>query len=127
MKSFLISILSLGLVVCIWMVFDHYSERELLSLVSTIEDTAIPAIETEDWDGATNDFEEIEDQWRFYRKRAAFFYNTFSLNEIDHTMARAKHYIKANDVSNASGEMACLGTQVKLLRYNERFIGENIF
>ncbi|MDD2217905.1 MAG: DUF4363 family protein [Eubacteriales bacterium] len=127
MKSLLISVLCLTIVVGICVVYDNYSESEIASYRNIIEDKILPAVEQEDWDKAIEEFEAMESKWDSYREKASFFYNTNRINDIAFTLVRTKGYIKASDVSNSSGELQCLSTQMDLLQKNESFIKENIF
>ncbi len=127
MRAFLISFLSLALLSGIWYAYETYSDEKLNMYIATIEEKILPAIEAENWSEVETSFKPLESAWNDYRKKAVFFFDTISINEADYTLARVKYYIKAKDVSNAGGELACLGEQLKLLGKNESFLLENVF
>lgn len=127
MRAFLISFLSLALISGVWYAYETYSDDKLDAYRATIKDEILPAIEAERWSEAEAMFDSLASTWTDYREKAVFFFDTISINETDYTLARVKYYIKAKDVSNAAGELACLGEQLKLLGKNESLLIENVF
>lgn len=127
MKSFITSIVCLSLLVGGWAIYNYYSDNVLHSFINEIEDNIIIAVEAENWDSADRDFDTLSDKWHDYKKAACFFFETDALNDTDYTIARAKYYIHAKDVSNASGELACLKEQFTFLHFNESIKLQNIF
>ena len=86
----------------------------------------MPAVENEDWDKAYEAFQQQYDRWHDYRKGALFFLDTQAVNDADSTFAKTLMYIKAEDVSNGSGELLALKEQLKFLHENEKISFENI-
>ena len=127
MRSFIASVCCLAVILAAWFVYIGYSDETLHGFMNDIEDTIIKQVEAENWSAAYDSFDDISDGWHKYKKTAGFFLDTQALNEADYTIARCKYYIKAQDVSNASGELACLKEQLAFLHKNERVNLENIF
>jgi len=126
MKSLLASICCLAVLVTAWAIYDHYSDHKLHGFINEIEDKIIPAVEHDNWGHAESAFEKISDDWHKYKKISAFFFDRKSLNDADYSIAKSKYYIKANDLSNATSELACLKEQLSFLHANERFHIQNI-
>lgn len=127
MRNFIVSIICLGLLIAVWSVFDFYSIQKIEEYQSRLDHTIIKTVESENWEKAHSDFEQFIVDWKHYKKRAAFFLDTQSLNETEYTIARAKYYMKAKDVSNTSGELASLSKQLLALHENEALSVKNIF
>ena len=127
MRSFWISAVLLLALVVSWGFYNHYSDEVLHGFIGEIEDTIITAVVDEEWKTADERFDKLSKEWHDYKKAAAFFFATSDINDTDYTIARAKYYIKAKDVSNASGELACLKEQLTFLHYNESLRFGNIF
>lgn len=127
MRNFVVSILCLGLILGCWFVFNHYSEDKISSFQAALEQEIQPSVESGNWKQAADDFAAVSKDWHGYKKKAAFFLDTRTLNDTDCTIARAKYYIKAKDLSNSSGELACLKEQLTSLHYNESPALGNIF
>ena len=127
MRSFIISIVSLLILMVIGIGYSIYSDKELHSYISEIEENIIISVENEDWQAADNDFAKLSRDWHKYKKIAAFFLQTDAINDTDYSIARAKYYIKSKDVSNASGELSCLKEQLTFLHFNETISPQNIF
>ncbi|MEG0829868.1 MAG: DUF4363 family protein [Anaerovoracaceae bacterium] len=126
MRNFIISIVCLTLLTGIWAVFYSYSNKTLHLYIDQIETSIIKNVETENWDKASDSFDALSENWHHYKKRAAFFMDTMAINDTDYSFARAKYYIRAKDVSNASGELSCLKEQLTFLHKNETVALENI-
>ena len=127
MKALIISILCLGVLVAIWTAFDSYSDARLDGYIYEINKLVMPAVEREDWESARAAFDRVSDDWHKYRKISTFFFDRRLLNETDYSIARAKYYIKAEDLSNSSGELASLKEQLTFFHSNESFNLANIF
>lgn len=126
MRSFLISIALLLVVSALWCNFDLYSDAALTDFNDTIHSETLPFVESEDWPAAVSSFSDLRENWETYRRRAAFFLGTGDLNEISEEMAKTARYIKAQDISNASGELACLADMLLFLHQNESATPANI-
>jgi len=113
-------------IILIWSFYNNYSDNVLHKYIGEIEDDILVAVVNEDWEAADKSFDELSSEWHKYKKWAAFFFRTAVINEADYSIAKAKHYIKAKDVSNASGELACLKEQLTFMHYNESLKLDNI-
>ena len=123
MRALIASTLSLAILIGCWGLFYYYSNQTLNPIIDTCEDTVMPAIENEDWEEV---FRVQYDKWHQYRKKALFFLDTQSISEADSTFAKTLMYIKAEDVSNSSGELLALQEQLKFLHENEGIYLRNI-
>ena len=119
MRNFIISALCLGILIGGWSIFAVYSNDKINDLQTQLTSGVIAAVEDGRWN--------FSKDWSQYRKSAAFFLNTQELNEVDCTIEKTAYYIKAFDLSNASGELASLNEQLFFLHYNETLSAENIF
>jgi hypothetical protein len=126
MRALIISIICLGTLVAIWGTFDSYSDSKLDNFINEIKDTIMPSIEREDWEAAESAFDSLSDDWHKYKKISTFFFDRRILNETDYSVARTKYYIKAQDLSNSSGELNCLKEQFSFFHSNESFSLANI-
>lgn len=127
MKSFLISIFSLAVLGCLWSGFSHYSQDMLHSYIDKIENQILINVEEKNWAESEEKLDELIGEWDSFKKKACFFYSTDDLNEVDYSFSRVKQYIKAEDDSNSSGELAYLCKQFDLLYFNESFDLQNLF
>lgn len=127
MRNFIISLICLGVLIGVWMTFDSYSSHKLGSYKEALQQDIIKRVEAEEWDKAYETFEQFSKDWHGYKKIAAFFLDTQSINEADYSIAKSRYYIKARDVSNSSGELSCLKEQLSFLEYNESLAAGNIF
>lgn len=127
MRNFVISIICLGILITSWGIFDFYSGQKIEDYQAKLDHTIIRTVELENWEKADSDFEQFAADWEQYKKRAAFFLDTRSLNETDCTIAKARYYMNAKDVSNTSGELASLSEQLLALHDNEALSLKNIF
>lgn len=127
MRSFIISIALLLSLIGTWCFFDTYSSNTLENYGQILESEVLLSIESENWQSASEDFLSLQEEWQEYKQYAVFFLGTSELNEVDETMAKAYYYIKAEDISNASGEIAFLKRQLLFLNSNEKMTAGNIF
>lgn len=126
MRNFIISIVCLGALIGTWAAFGVYSNKTVHGYEQALEDRIIKAVEAEEWEKADKEFQNLSKDWHQYKKKAAFFLDTQSINDTDYSIARAKYYIKAEDVSNSSGELAALKEQLVFLHQNESITWGNI-
>ena len=119
MRNFIIAISCLAVLIGAWTAFDVYSDKKINSYSSQLENTIIKAVETEDWETASTEFNALSQDWHHYKKAAAFFLDTASINDADYSIARSQYYIKAKDISNSSGELSCLKEQLAFLHQNQ--------
>jgi hypothetical protein len=126
MRALIISVFCRGVLVTGWGAYDIYSDAKIDVYVNEIENNIIFSIEHDDWETAETAFDRLSDDWHKYKKISTFFFDRRILNETDYSIARTKYYIKANDLSNATGELAYLKEQFAFFHSNESFNLENI-
>ncbi|MFV0517546.1 MAG: DUF4363 family protein [Aminipila sp.] len=126
MKSFLVSFLSLILLLGIWGFYTNYSDKEIHQFIDSVENSILIDVENANWEQAEDKFNQLEKNWHEYKKVACFFFSTDKINSVDYTIARSKYYIKCKDDSNSSGELSCLKEQFKFLHENESVSFSNI-
>ena len=127
MKDLLIAFLSVAILIGSWLVFFSYSENKIETYTETIKETILPYVEAEDWDNAYQEMESLDQTWHRYKKLALFFLDTETVNEIDFYLAKSVKYVKAEDVSNSSGELNAMIEQLTFLSSNDRINLANIF
>lgn len=127
MKSLIISIVCLGILVGGWFVFANFADDTLHSLMNYIEEDIMAETIDEDWSAAQKSMDNLSHRWHRYKKIYVFFLNTDDINQTDYSIARADYYIKAKDLSNSTGELACIKEQLRFLHLNETITLENIF
>lgn len=127
MKDLLIAFLSVAILIGSWLVFFSYSENKIETYTETIKETILPYVEAEDWDNAYQEMESLDQTWHRYKKLALFFLDTDTVNEIDFSLAKSVKYVKAEDVSNSSGELNAMIEQLTFLSSNDRINLANIF
>ena len=69
---------------------------------------------------------DFSDRWHEYRKKALLFLETEEVNEIDYCLAKSEKYIKAEDVSNSSGELNSLAEQIIFMYEKQDINAANI-
>ena len=106
MRALIISAVCLGMLVVVWGAYDSYSDAKLKIYIEEIQNNIMASIERDDWGAAESAFSHLSDDWYKYKKISTFFFDRKVLNETDYSIARTKHYIKANDISNATSELA---------------------
>ena len=127
MRALIISIVSLAICIGIWCFFYQYSNNQLHSLISSCENQVLNAIEKEDWQEANSEFVSQYNSWHQYQKIALYMLDTDTLNDIDEAYAKTLMYIKAEDVSNSSGELLALKESLIALHHGESISFNNIF
>lgn len=126
MKSFIISLISIGLLVGSWAVFVNYADNNLHDLMNQIDDDILTSAYAGDWDKASKEFRSLSDKWHKQKKIYTLFIDTKAVNETDFSIARAKKYIKSEDLALSAGELNCIKEQLKFLHLNEIISIENI-
>ncbi len=127
MKNLISAICAVSILIGAWLIFAYYSERQIDSFSSSIEAAIIPAVEAEDWKSSNRSISELNTAWHIYKKKAIFFLDTDTINEIDYSLAKAVKYVKAEDVSNSSGELNAMLEQLSFLCGNDELNWGNIF
>ena len=126
MRALIVSSLALAILIGCWLCFYQYSDASLHKMVSACEDEIMPAIEEQHWDQAYEAFLAQYEAWHHYEKWALFMLETEKINDTDLNFAKTLMYIKAQDLSNSSGELLALKESLKLLHENEGISLANI-
>lgn len=126
MRDLIISILAVALLIGTWLVFFDYSSDNIDSYTHTIKKEILPAVEDEQWEESKLLIKNLSEDWHKYKKVALLFLDTRAVNEIDYTLARSVKYVKAEDVSNSSGELNAMIEQLKFLKKNDEVSAANI-
>ena len=127
MKKLIAAVLSVVILIGGWLVFAHYSRTQITEFTRFIEEEILPAAEASDWETSCLLMEKLNKDWNSYRSRAIFFLDTQTINEIDYSMAKSIKYVKAEDVSNSSGELNAMIRQLTFLCANEEVNWGNVF
>jgi hypothetical protein len=127
MKALIISIVSIAVLIIGWCIFVNYSDQSIHGMMNSIEDDIIINVYAENWDKAEDQFNHMSSEWHKKKKVYSFFFNTSVINEADYSIARAKSYIHAKDLSQSAGELNCIKEQLGFLHLNELITLENIF
>ena len=126
MRDLIISIVAVALLIGTWLVFFDYSSDNIDSYTHTIKKEILPAVEDEQWEESKLLIKNLSEDWHKYKKVALLFLDTRAVNEIDYTLARSVKYVKAEDVSNSSGELNAMIEQLKFLKKNDEVSAANI-
>lgn len=127
MKALIISIACMALLITSWCFFVGFSDKTIHGMMNSIEDDILVSVYAENWDKAEDQFDDLSGKWHKQKKVYTFFFNTLDINETDYSIARAKNYIHARDISLASGELNCVKEQLGFLHLNELITLDNIF
>ena len=127
MKALIVSAASIVIVIVSWWIFVGYADNNIHELTSMIEDDILESVYSEDWGKAGMQIEDLTDKWHHQKKIYTFFFNTSAVMDTDYSIAKAKQYIKANDLALASGELGCIKEQLGFLHLNELITLDNIF
>ena len=119
MKDLIISIICMLILILPWGFYSKYTTDSIELYNHTIDDELIPAIESRDWEKASAEFDVVSDKWDKHKKISAYFMSTEEINEIEGTVAKAYYYVKMQDESNSSGEVAYLKYKLNVLYNNE--------
>lgn len=127
MRNFIISLISLLIILCLWSGFSFYSKETTDSLQKQSHKLIVSSIRNEDWRAAEIDYRKLSRMWHKYRKTAVIFLDSKDINEIDSTMDKAHLYMQAKDVSNSTGEFSYLKDKFGFLYQNDKVSIANIF
>ena len=119
MRDLIISIMAVALLIGTWLIFFDYSSDNIDSYTYSLKKEIIPAVEAEQWEESKQLMKNLDKDWHKYKKVALLFLDTQTVNEIDYTLARAIKYVKAEDVSNSSGELNSMIEQLTFLKKND--------
>lgn len=126
MRSLITAALTLFLFISGWQVFLFYAEGQTDRIVQSFESQVMPALEAGDWKEAEKTFCDAEEKWKNYTRRAHYFLDNTEVNDADKAFGRTLMYIKAEDLSNSSGELLSLKRQLTFLCNNEKTTLQNI-
>ena len=126
MRDLIISIAAVALLIGTWLVFFDYSSDNIDSYTHTLKKEIIPAVEAGQWEESKDLMKELDKDWHKYKKVALLFLDTQTVNEIDYSLAREIKYVKAEDVSNSSGELNSMIEQLTFLKKNDEVSASNI-
>ncbi len=127
MKKLIAAVLSVAILIGGWMIFADYSHARINEFACFIEEEILPAVEASDWETSCILTEKLDKDWQSYRSKAIFFLDTQKINEIDCSMAKSIKYVKAEDVSNSSGELNAMTRQLTFLYANDEVNWGNVF
>lgn len=127
MRNFIISLVSILLILCLWAGFSIYSAKMSDALQAQSQHLITSSINKGDWTSAESDYNKLRETWDEYRKAASVFLDSKDINEIDSTMDKAYLYMQAEDISNSSGEFSYLKDKFKFLHQNDSVSLANIF
>ena len=126
MRDLIISIMAVVLLIGTWLIFFDYSSDNIDSYTYSLKKEIIPAVEAEQWEESKQLMKNLDKDWHKYKKVALLFLDTQTVNEIDYSLARAIKYVKAEDVSNSSGELNSMIEQLTFLKKNDEVSAANI-
>ena len=127
MRNFIVSLISLLIVFCLWGAFSLYSEKATNELQIQSQQLINSSIKSENWALAEEDYGQLFKMWTRYKKFASLFLDAKDINEIDSTMDKAHLYMQAKDVSNSTGEFSYLRDKLGFLYTNDSVSLSNIF
>lgn len=127
MKNMVAAICSVAILIGGWLIFAHYSQGQIDGFTQFIEKDILPTVEAADWKSSEQQMEKLNKDWHGYKRKAIFFLDTHTINEIDYSMAKSIKYVKAEDVSNSSGELNAMIEQLTFLCSNDEVNWGNIF
>jgi len=127
MKNLILSVICMLVLIVPWGFFENYSAKTINRYTTTLNSSVIPAIESGDWQTAEDKFVQVMKDWETYKAVSAYFLNTSSANDIDGQISKTYYYIRANDRSNAAGEVSSLSHSLYYLHENEQPSGSNLF
>lgn len=127
MKALISSVLLLAISVAGWLVFLNYTHDTLHSMMNQIKEEVLIQVEAENWEEAGDNFDKVSEKWHKEKKRYALFLDSSAILDTDFSVARAKGYLEAKDVSLATGELKCIVEQLGFLHANEKVTWENLF
>lgn len=127
MRNFIVSMISLLIVISLWVGFSVYSGKMTDALQTQSQKLITSSISREDWASAETDYRQLSELWHRYKKTASIFLDAKDINEIDSTMDKAYLYMKAQDVSNSTGEFSYLKDKFQFLYQNDTLSFSNVF
>lgn len=127
MRNFIVSLICLVIILCLWCGFSLYSKNTTNALQSQTQTLITDSINRQDWESAEREYVHLLKTWEQYKKYASIFLDSKDINEIDSTLDKAHLYMKAEDVSNSTGEFSYLRDKFSFLYKNDSLSFSNIF
>lgn len=127
MKALVISFVCIAIIIIGWGIFVNFSDDHIHGLINTVEDELMVSVNAEDWGKASEQIDQFSERWHKHKKVYTFFYDTADLRDAEFTIAKVEYYIKAKDLSLASGELALIKEQLGYLHLNELITIDNVF
>ncbi|MBS5335576.1 MAG: DUF4363 family protein [Anaerovoracaceae bacterium] len=127
MRDLIASLAIVLLLIGGWLIFDSYSSANIDKMTDMIYKDIIPLVESENWEESKEKMKALDASWDKYKNKALFFLNNEEISEIDYAIAKSYKYVKAEDVSNSSGELSSVAEQMFFLYQREKIAPENIF
>ncbi len=127
MRDLIISAVVVLVLITGWLIFDNYSQDAVEEMSSYIMEDILPVVESESWKKGIEMTEKLDKDWHRYKKIALFFLETDAINDIDYALAKSVEYVKAEDVSNSTGELKSMSEQLSFLGSQEKITLPNIF
>lgn len=127
MRDLIASVAIVSLLIGSWLIFESYSSSNIDEMTDMIYQDIIPLVESENWEESKEKMKNLDAKWDKYKSKALFFLNNEEIYEIDCSIAKSYKYVKAEDVSNSSGELSSIAEQMVFLSQKEKVTPENIF
>lgn len=126
MRSLIISCIGILLILAIWLGFMTYTENALSDMTAELNESILPAIQTEQWERASEEFYHFSQVWHDHKKIFDFFLDQSNMAETDFCIARAGACIDSKDLASSASELACVKERLKFLYENEKITIENL-
>lgn len=127
MRDLIISVACMLILLIPWGIYSNYSTGITSSYNQIIDNQLLPAVTEENWSKAEKEFATVTSLWENHKKISSYFCSTESINEIDSIIKKSDYYLKMQDKSNTSGEVAYLRCKLNFIYNNESMTLSNIF
>ena len=126
MRNFVISLVCIIVIICVWACFTSYSSRLSSECISYADALVNEAIQEGDWTAAETIYSNMLDSWDRYKDIAYFFLDARDINEIDCILGKILLYMEAEDVSNSNGEISYLKNKIAAFHQSDTLRLRNI-
>lgn len=127
MRSFIISIISLLVMIGAYFGFITYTHSELEEMMARIDTEISQSVANEDWPAAQSQFEQLSDQWHDHKHVFSLFLDTSAMLDTDFAIARTRGYMETEEQSSALAELYGIREQMNFLYRNELINIDNVF
>ena len=110
-----------------WLIFLAHADKRTESLINTISHEVLPPIEDEHWNESLVKINSFSRDWHSFRRFCFYFLDSGVLCDIDESLAKSIKYVEAKDVSNSTGELYAIISQLQYLTENQKVTFANIF